>query len=199
MRLLLASEFPKIFDRAKPFFPNKKFGHVLIINTASIGEGFDLDYFSEIEPFENIGYSVSLCDLASENNLDGKIKNADICYVAGGNTFYLLEKAQKSDFRKILSDRFLDGDFLYIGSSAGSILMSPDIDFISPMDDKNKAELVSTEGLKFIKFSFLPHVGHATMGQAASEIINNYNSNVDLMSFNDDQAIYVDDNKIEIL
>lgn len=65
MPLLLASEFPNIFDKAVPYFPARDKSIVTIINTASIGEGFELDYDSEIKPFEDLGYDVELFDLSS--------------------------------------------------------------------------------------------------------------------------------------
>ena len=63
MPLLLASEFSEVFDRAIPYFPQKDKGLVTIINTASIGEGFELDFEKEIAPFQNQGYRFEIFDL----------------------------------------------------------------------------------------------------------------------------------------
>jgi len=173
MKLLLASEFPNVFNRAKHLFPKSDKNLVTIINTASIGEGFELDYDSEIKPFEDLCYDVELFDLSSRGGVIEQLEKSDIFYVAGGNTFFLLEHMNKSGFKKCLSN-----DFLYIGSSAGSVIMSPDINFISPMDEKEKANLDSTKGLNQIWFAFLPHIGHETMGDAAKEIQKNYKADV---------------------
>lgn len=105
---------------------------------------------------------------------------------------------KKTNFVDVLG-KSMDDNFLYIGSSAGSIVMSPDIDFISPMDEKEKANLDDTVGLNYIPFSFLPHVGHETMGNAAEIIKQQYKHGALLYCFDDEQAIYIDDNRIEIL
>lgn len=127
-----------------------------------------------------------------------QLEKSDICYVAGGNTFFLLEHMKKTNFKDALEKR-MDDNLLYIGSSAGSIVMSPDIDFISPMDEKEKANLDDTTGLNYIPFSFLPHVGHETMGNAAEIIKQQYKQGTPLYCFDDSQAIYIDGNRVEIL
>jgi dipeptidase E len=112
----------------------------------------------------------------------------------------LLEAVRQSNFDIAVKNRLSDKNFLYIGSSAGSILVSPDIDYISPMGDKSKAHLENTMGLNFIPFSFLPHVNHPTMGNAAEVIKLNYqNQKYPIISLTDEQALYIDGNRIEIL
>ena len=67
------------------------------------------------------------------------------------------------------------------------------------MDEKEKADLEDTKGLNLIPFSFLPHIGHETMGDAAEIIKQQYNNKIPLYCFKDHQAIYINGNQIEIL
>lgn len=64
-------------------------------------------------------------------NLDRKlkyndVKDYDIIYVCGGNTFYLLSKINESGFGEVIK-KLVKAGKLYIGVSAGSILAGPDI------------------------------------------------------------------------
>ncbi len=48
--------------------------------------------------------------------------------------FYLLEHMNKSGFRAVLNERLSMGA-VYIGSSAGSVVCSSDIEHVAPMDE----------------------------------------------------------------
>jgi peptidase E len=102
-----------------------------------------------------------LDDLGIKNihilNLDHKISpeeisGADVIYVCGGNTFYLLQKIRESRFDEALSG--FGG--LYVGVSAGSIVAGPDIASAGPWDE-NDVGLSDTSGLKLVDFVVAPH------------------------------------------
>ena len=83
--------------------------------------------------------------------------NTDVVYVCGGNTFRLLKFAREVKFKEQIEDLF-NSNGIYFGSSAGSIILSPDISVaaeISP--DKNIFELRNLAGLGFIDFHVVPH------------------------------------------
>lgn len=202
MKLLLASEFTESFHKTKNIIRDHVNGQkVIFIPTAAIGENFEPTYERTIQPFEDCGAIVETLDIRniSESNLREFLKDISAIYVCGGNTFYLLEKMRACNFEKVLREKLNDG-LLYIGSSAGSIVLSPDIDFIRPMDTPEKANLSDTIGLNLIDFSFVPHLEHSTMGEAASEIKKKHTSlDQDMFVLKDDEVIYVENKKTTFL
>jgi dipeptidase E len=196
MKLLLTSEFDISFEKTKKIIQPYQGANVLFIPTAAYGEGFEPDYEAHIKPFETLGLKVKTFDIKnkSEDMLADALKDCDVVYGGPGNTFYFLEHAQKCNLKRQLELKFQQGG-LYIGSSAGSILASPNIHFISLMDEPDKANLKDTKGFGFIDFLFLPHYDHEQMGRAAKEIMLSYKSDWPLYVFNDDQAVYVENKK----
>ena len=81
-----------------------------------------------------------------------------IIFVCGGNTFYLLEHLRISGFAQHC--KALLKDKTYIGSSAGSIVTSPDIAFVKTLDDPSIATLTDYRGLALVDFLLLPHHGN---------------------------------------
>ncbi len=81
----------------------------------------------------------------------------NVIHVNGGNTFYLLLQAQKSGFDKFIK-KFVENGGIYIGSSAGSIIASPDIS-ISRKDKHEEFanKMKSFEGFGLVDFIVLPH------------------------------------------
>jgi dipeptidase E len=79
----------------------------------------------------------------------------DCVYVCGGNTFYLLRKLKESGyFTKI--QKWANDGLLYVGASAGSVIATPDINYILCMD-VNDCGLEDTSGLSFVSASVIPH------------------------------------------
>lgn len=76
-----------------------------------------------------LGYQVSDVDLKGKTaeSLKETLAFADIIFVAGGNTTYLLVEAQRSGFDTIICDLLAQGK-IYVGSSAGSILAGPSVE-----------------------------------------------------------------------
>ncbi len=96
----------------------------------------------------------------TQKQLSKELAKADIIFVAGGNTFYLLEQAQKSGFMELTKALVAKG-IVYIGSSAGSVLAGPHIKSVNVFDDETIAHLTSYTGLKLVDFIVLPHYNAA--------------------------------------
>ena len=71
-----------------------------------------------------------------------EVKDFDVIYVCGGNTFYLLKKIREIGFDKVIIE-FTKTDKLYLGVSAGSILVNPNISAanVGLDPDKNDVDL----------------------------------------------------------
>ncbi|MET8285179.1 Type 1 glutamine amidotransferase-like domain-containing protein [Streptomyces sp. NPDC005132] len=110
----------------------------------------------------SLGFHVTDVDIAAtpQEDLRRALKQADVIFAGGGNTFYLLQEARRSGFDTMLRELIEDGT-PYIGSSAGSVLLGPTIEPIKMMDDPKEApELDSYEGLGLIDFVPLVHYGN---------------------------------------
>ena len=200
MKLILTSEFEISWPEIRHRLGNMCGKNALFIPTAAYGEGYKIGYEKErLFPFESLGMNVDVFDLSNSNaeEVKEKLEHTDLVYVDGGNTFYLLEQMKKSGFYEHATE--LLKNKIYIGSSAGSIVASPDIKFIEPMDDISKSGLNDYTGLNWINFLFLPHVGHETMGKDAEEIRRTHDGNHFMMALNDKQAFVFENGVMELI
>ncbi|MGE5494744.1 MAG: Type 1 glutamine amidotransferase-like domain-containing protein [Burkholderiales bacterium] len=88
----------------------------------------------------------------------------------------------------------------YIGESAGSIVVSPNIEYIKDMDDCNAApELVGFDALNLVDFYPLPHHTNFPFKEAVETIISKYESSLKLVPISNSQAIVVTGKNMKIL
>lgn len=112
----------------------------------------------DVADLEKLGMRVDFIDLEklSEEKVISTFKPYDIIYVYGGNTFYLMEYANKSGFTKHILE--IIKDKVYVGVSAGSIIAGEDISIAGwENGDPNDIRLVEMKGLLLAPFSVLPH------------------------------------------
>jgi dipeptidase E len=87
------------------------------------------------------------------------LANVSALYVAGGNTFHLLQAVTRLSLRETLAKAVHDG-LPYVGASAGAVLLAEDIGYVAGIDDPSVASsLADYRGLGLIKFRPLPHFG----------------------------------------
>lgn len=198
MKAFLTSDFsPSVMTTMDPYMGDISGKKVLFVITAAIGEGFVPYYDENDKPFIKRGALVERYDIAGKEKAEiaAKLKEIDIVYVGGGNTFYLLQHLKACDFKSVLSQDWAR-EKIYIGSSAGSIVTGPDIEFIKEMDDPTRATLDDHKGFGWIDFLFLPHFEVPTMpalAKAAYKIVTTYNGEIPMMVFEDHQVVYVPD------
>lgn len=200
MKFLLASTF-KVFDEKIDHIPDLGLAdkNVVCIITAALGE----EDHSWLEPELNVirprVKTFETLDIAGKTHDEVKeaLSKADIVYVSGGNTYYLLEHIKACNLKAILED--LPDDRIYFGSSAGAIVTGPDINFIEDLDDKSKANLDNTKAIGFFDFSVIPHVASEKFGVAIKKLVEEAKAkNMHLIGLRDDQALYIDNGYVEI-
>lgn len=92
--------------------------------------------------------------------IDKDLRIYDVIHVNGGNTFYLMLQVRKSGFDKWIKNQVLRGGKIYIGSSAGSQIVAPNIEILSKPDTKiYEKELKTFEGIGLVDFVIFPHWG----------------------------------------
>ena len=199
-KIVLASEFYYCQEPIVNAIGGVKGKHVLMIPTAALGQGKKIDPQKDTEPFtfSNRGANLTVFDLAGKtrDDLTKEVLKADIIYVRGGNTFYLLEHMRNIAFKEVLEEHFKDG--VYIGSSAGTCVLSPDIGYITPVDNPENATIADYTGLGLVDFNIIPHANNE---KYQDFIGNSYKQPTPPQTFvlTDNQALLLENNHIRLL
>jgi dipeptidase E len=128
-------------------------------------------------------------DALSPEAFEGMVNSMPALYVAGGNTFYLLQELKIHGFDIILRKAIDDG-LAYIGASAGCAILAPSIEYVSSMDDPGLApKLQSFDAIDALDFYPLPHDDDESHDRY-NKIEENYPNEM-FVRFNDDQALIV--------
>ena len=106
-----------------------------------------------------MGFQVEDIDIDGKNKDDLMLllKDKDIIYVQGGDTFYLLKKIRESGFDKVVKDLIAKG-VIYIGVSAGSYVACPTIEMANwKHKDRNQWGLVDLSAMNLVPFLLSVH------------------------------------------
>lgn len=160
MNLLLTSQ--GLSSKALTDFVKNRFKDVTLQKAAliyTIREPEDKQWMSyRYEEFKAAGIkNFDEINISKEVDLSD-LKGYDIYYVCGGNTFYILDRIKKTGLDKTLMKEIKKGK-LYIGSSAGSIIMGSNINIaeVGEMGDENDIELKDLKGFNLVNFEIFPH------------------------------------------
>ena len=138
----------------------------------------------------SLGFQVVDVDIAvtRHDDLRRALEIADVIFVGGGNTFYLLQEAHRSGLNLMLRE-FVGNGVPYIGSSAGSVMVGTTIEPIKMMDDPGDAPaLTSYEGLGFVEFVPLVHYGNV-------EFVDEYRTALSALYASGPRFVLVRDNE----
>lgn len=160
MPILITStglSYPKAQRQFLSVSKNLKDKKILIITTAA--EGKSRNKYNILAKKQLISYGVrrvTFFDL--EKNRKINLSKTDIVYVSGGNTFKLMKFINNSNFKDSVIN-FLKKGGLYIGVSAGSIVLGPNIEVasIGKDSDENIVHLKNLTGMNIVPFSISPH------------------------------------------
>lgn len=146
-------------------------------------------------------YDLVIIDVTNETKEEilNKFKKVDAIFVAGGNAFYLLQQLRLKDVVSELID--FANEKIYIGSSAGSCIASPNIDYLGNLDDKNDAPLLKDyEALNLINGYILPHYKSSEKyTKLIDDTIKQYKDLNFIVLTNSDAVIVNDRNNYEIV
>jgi len=193
-KLFLSSSFVDVAEYLEPFVGQKIKGKTItFIPTASIPEEYKDYVKNDRKAFENLGLIVQDLEIstASQEKIKETIEKNDFIYVSGGNTFYLLQELKKSKTDKIIVSEIEKGK-IYIGASAGSVIMSKNIKYLEKMDDKTKAEkLTNYNALNVVEFYPLPHHTNEPFKKSVEEVIEEFGNKIKLIPISNTQVIQV--------
>lgn len=161
------------------------------------------------EEFEKLGFKFVEYDLRNyfdrQKISSSEIEKFGLVWCSGGNTFMLRRALKDSGLDEIIIDLVTKNKIVYGGSSAGSIVVTPSLRGTELADDPGVVKQfydkdVFWEGLKFIDYYIVPHVGSYWFGPE-SEAMMEYlkRNNKEFKALSDGQVIVVDGEKQEFL
>jgi len=202
-KLFLASVVGDTIDKLIKIFP-KPLNQMRIAFIPTAADPYDDKWFlnEDLIKLKEKGFDVKEVDIKNKTRQEllKEFKNIDILFVAGGNTFYLLQKARESSFDKVARE-LVEKGIIYVGSSAGAILAGPNIESIKPFDDPDKAPgLKSFKGLNLVDFVVLPHFDEKKNKLEYENAVKKYkNLGYEFILLTDKQAIVVNGDNYEIV
>lgn len=192
--LFLASRFFPVAGRLPDLFGSLEGRRAVLIPTAGIVSRVKLPVGLHVKELARLGVTTQELEIssASHSEIAQAIRAADIVFVSGGNTFFLLQELKRSGADRLIAEHVAQGK-LYIGISAGAVAAGPDIEYIKPMDDHRKGAGLRGDfaGLDLVALSVMPHCGDILFGKAAQRILARGDARLDLRALTNRQAIAV--------
>jgi dipeptidase E len=154
----------------------------------------------EENPMVNLGWkSVGVLELTALPSIDKErwvplVKETDVFLVSGGDALYLYHWMQQSGLAEILPSLRA----VYVGMSAGSMVMTPKIgkDFVgwTPPSGEDQA-------LGFVDFSIFPHVDHEMLPENTMAAAEQWAAEINgpAYAIDDDTAIKVINGETEVI
>lgn len=196
--LLLSSarflmDHPQVFE--KPF-KDMKMAYVItasksVPNTAYLER--DRAFFKEQ------GYDVKELDLdgKTENGLRNFLKDFEIVFVEGGNSFYLLKAIRESGFDKVVKELLPKG-LIYMGASAGSYVACPNIEMSlwKHQDKYNHHGITDFTAMNLIPFLMTVHYKPEYRDLLKGKISG---INYPVKILDDEQALLIEDDYVKLI
>lgn len=198
--LFLTSSFKDVVPLFTEFESNLQGKTVTFIPTASKVEEVVFYVEAGKKALEDLGLIVEELDVATETleEITAVLKKNDFIYVTGGNTFFLLQELKRSGADKLILEEIAKGK-LYIGESAGAVIMSPNISYIQSMDSAKKAtNLTNYDALNLVDFSILPHYNNVPFKEVTQKIVADYAGKSTMRPISNQEVIFVRDKEVSI-
>ena len=181
--------------------PNEKI-HIAFIPTAANVETGDKDWL--INDYTNLKKQNYIVDIVDISALPKKIwlpriKDANVIFVGGGNTFHLMYWFEKSGLKELLPE--LIKTRVYAGISVGSCITGPTIYNSVQNLFGEKYELKIKKGLNLVNIQIIPHLNSDYFPKIREENLEIASKNLTepVYAIDDDSAVIVDGDKIEIV
>ena len=173
---------------------------VAFIPTASIHE----EYMQYVEDgrmaLDSLGLIVNEIEITqcSKNKIKDVLYDCDCIYISGGNTFFLMQELRETGTDKLIIEQIEKGK-LYIGESAGAMILAPNIEYAKDMDDHltQTPDFTDFKGLGIVEFYPVVHFNSFPFEEAAQKVVHK-NSHLPLEIITNQQAIVVVGNSIVI-
>ncbi len=163
----------------------------------------------ELEDMRSLGFDAEELDLREYFDKDGlleKMKEYDLVWFSGGNTFLLARAFKQSGFDKILEALVEKGQLVYAGYSAAFCVLSPSLHGVELVDNPNDVaegydNEVVWDGYGLIDFYPIVHFrsNHHESDLVEKEYKYVKKNNIPYKTFSDGDVYVVDDTERYIL
>jgi dipeptidase E len=200
-RLFLSSYFSGVAALLPEFAGKSCDGlHCVFIPTASIVEKVTFFVGADKKALEKLHIKIDELEIstAPKEVIEKKVADADILFVEGGNTFFLLQELKRTGTDNLIIEHINKGK-LYIGASAGSMIVSKDIEYVKYMDNPDAAKDLHNDfsALSVVDFCVVPHCTNFPFKKSAEKIISAYSDSLDLRPIHNAQVVIVDGNTVK--
>lgn len=198
-KLFISSSFKDVANLLPEFASDLKGKTVTFIPTAALHEKINFYVKSGRRALEKMGLIVDDLEISttSRSEIITKLQSNEYIYISGGNTFFLLQELRRVEADKMIIEQIKSGK-LYIGESAGSVILSPDIEYMKYMDDCRVAtDLISFQSLNIVNFYPLPHQNCFPFMKKVEKIISLYKNELPLKPISNCQVILVNGDDIK--
>lgn len=201
--LFLTSIAGDVLDDIVKYLPkNPKEYNLAFITTASEIYTGDLWWIEkDRNKLIELGFNLTEFSITGlkKSEIEEKLVNIDIIFMCGGNVFYLLDQTIKTAFDQILLEKS-QKDLIYIGSSAGSMIVGKKVELASTLDDRAKAPDLKSDGIALIDLAIMPHWGNPKYKEEYSSCFGSiYEANAKVILLNDKQYLFVQDEDYKII
>ncbi len=174
---------------------NKEKPRLLFIPLASTNINKTINNFYKL--VSDINFDVSIMDFNNLDKFEFLINDADIIYVSGGISDNLIKVFEDNNLDKILYNH-LDDDKIYVGVSAGAMLITKEALGDKDMfyDNFHYYNYKMVKCLGFLNISICPHYQNEDL-----IIYNDIIKNLNIISFGieEDSALVIDKDKYYVI
>lgn len=181
--------------------------NVIVVNTACNARFGDKRWFIELMN-QTIDMGFKTVDMMDFAGLPKEIwlprfEAADVIFFAGGNTYHLMYEIKKAGVDAVILD--LLKTRIFIGNSAGSMIATKNLSLGNPKHRTyldSRVDELTNETLGLTDFLLRPHFnspGHPSSESEVREMMKNNNVTEDVYLIDDNTAVKVVDDEIEVV
>ncbi len=180
----------------KPF---EELNLVFIPTAANAEEGDKRWLIKDLEMCNKLGFKeIDIVDISAPPSgfWEERLEKADIVFVEGGNTFYLLKYMKERGFDVVLK-KLLEKEVVYVGVSAGSYVACPTIEVATwKHQDRNRVGLEDLSALNLVPFLLSVHYKPEYKDILKAGIAG---TKYPVRILNDEQAILINDSEFRLV
>jgi dipeptidase E len=205
MRMFLASLLADTVDLLiKKCHVNK----LRVLFIANPADPFKNKYWvnKDRKAFLSKGFQVEDIDLREVSSAEFKkiLKRFDILHICGGSAIYILKLLKDKKMLKVIKNALENNQIIYTGTSAGSMIMAPNISFCSDDEDEQEAGMVGKlkdfNAIGLSPFYIMCHAQEKDYIPSTKRNMDKLPRNkLPILFLNDNMALWFEGKKIELL
>jgi dipeptidase E len=151
----------------------------------------------------SVGLNSSLVDLRSHaraHPLERKLKEFDLLWIMGGNTFCLRSEMHRSGFDQVIGSVLASG-VVYGGESAGAVAAGTSLRGIELADNPEfvDPDHIVMDGLKLAPYFVLPHIDDDRFKDAVNAAREIYSDPAKRLELTNSQVAIIEDGNVRFL